>query len=140
MRASTNAIACKLSYNVITYTRDIIFIVLRPISASTIYLFEPPLLLQVDRFIFPDGHGVIILAEGRLLNLGCATGHPSFVMSCSFTNQVRLAPLSRACNRSLSRASAANHFPDSYVLQCHSSAFLVRRHLTVVGVFQFAYS
>ena len=36
---------------------------------------------QVDRFIFPDGHGVIVLASGRLLNLGCATGHPSFVMS-----------------------------------------------------------
>merc|ERR1712203_728081 len=43
---------------------------------------------QVDRFAFPDGHGIIILASGRLLNLGCATGHPSFVMSCSFTNQV----------------------------------------------------
>merc|ERR1712003_54483 len=43
---------------------------------------------QVDRFVFPDGHGVIVLAFGRLLNLGCATGHPSFVMSCSFTNQV----------------------------------------------------
>merc|ERR1712137_873876 len=43
---------------------------------------------QVDRFVFPDGHGVIVLAAGRLLNLGCATGHPSFVMSCSFTNQV----------------------------------------------------
>jgi len=44
---------------------------------------------QVDKFTFPDtGRGVIILAEGRLLNLGCATGHPSFVMSCSFTNQV----------------------------------------------------
>merc|ERR1712176_992459 len=42
----------------------------------------------VDRFVSPDGHGVIILASGRLLNLGCATGHPSFVMSCSFTNQV----------------------------------------------------
>jgi len=42
---------------------------------------------QVDRYVFPDGHGVIVLAEGRLLNLGCATGHPSFVMSCSFTNQ-----------------------------------------------------
>jgi len=42
---------------------------------------------QVDRFIFPDNKGVIVLAEGRLLNLGCATGHPSFVMSCSFTNQ-----------------------------------------------------
>merc|ERR1711904_277680 len=43
---------------------------------------------QVDRFAFPDGHGVIVLASGRLCNLGCATGHPSFVMSCSFTNQV----------------------------------------------------
>merc|ERR1712010_103235 len=43
---------------------------------------------QVDRFVFPDGHGVIILASGRLCNLGCATGHPSYVMSCSFTNQV----------------------------------------------------
>merc|ERR1711913_212575 len=42
---------------------------------------------QVDRFVFPDGHGIIMLASGRLLNLGCATGHPSFVMSCSFTNQ-----------------------------------------------------
>merc|ERR1711990_870650 len=42
---------------------------------------------QVDRFVFPDGHGVIVLASGRLSNLGCATGHPSFVMSCSFTNQ-----------------------------------------------------
>ena len=41
---------------------------------------------QLDRFEFPDGHGVLILAEGRLLNLGCATGHPSFVMSNSFTN------------------------------------------------------
>merc|ERR1712178_659121 len=43
---------------------------------------------QVDRFVFPDGHGIIVLASGRLLNLGFATGHPSFVMSCSFTNQV----------------------------------------------------
>jgi adenosylhomocysteinase len=42
---------------------------------------------QVDRWIFPDGHAIILLAEGRLVNLGCATGHPSFVMSCSFTNQ-----------------------------------------------------
>ena len=42
---------------------------------------------QVNRFEFPDGHGVIVLAQGRLLNLGCATGHPSFVMSCSFSNQ-----------------------------------------------------
>ena len=43
---------------------------------------------QVDEWAFPDGHSIIVLAEGRLLNLGCATGHPSFVMSTSFTNQV----------------------------------------------------
>ena len=43
---------------------------------------------QYDEWVFPDGHSVLVLAEGRLLNLGCATGHPSFVMSCSFTNQV----------------------------------------------------
>jgi len=43
---------------------------------------------QYDEFRFADGHSVLVLAEGRLLNLGCATGHPSFVMSCSFTNQV----------------------------------------------------
>merc|ERR1711918_312665 len=42
---------------------------------------------QVDKYTFADGHSVIVLAEGRLLNLGCATGHPSFVMSNSFTNQ-----------------------------------------------------
>uniref|UniRef100_A0A7S1KP40 Adenosylhomocysteinase n=1 Tax=Percolomonas cosmopolitus TaxID=63605 RepID=A0A7S1KP40_9EUKA len=43
---------------------------------------------QVDQWVFPDGHKILVLAEGRLVNLGCATGHPSFVMSCSFTNQV----------------------------------------------------
>ena len=43
---------------------------------------------QVDRYTFPDGHSIIVLAEGRLVNLGCATGHPSFVMSNSFSNQV----------------------------------------------------
>lgn len=43
---------------------------------------------QVDRYTFPDGHSIIVLAQGRLVNLGCATGHPSFVMSTSFTNQV----------------------------------------------------
>jgi len=52
---------------------------------------------QYDEWIFPDGHSVLVLAEGRLLNLGCATGHPSFVMSASFTNQV-LAQLELAQN------------------------------------------
>jgi adenosylhomocysteinase len=43
---------------------------------------------QVDKYIFPEGHEIFLLADGRLVNLGCATGHPSFVMSNSFTNQV----------------------------------------------------
>ena len=43
---------------------------------------------QVDQYTYPDGKHIILLAEGRLVNLGCATGHPSFVMSNSFTNQV----------------------------------------------------
>jgi adenosylhomocysteinase len=43
---------------------------------------------QVDKYTFPDGHSIYLLAEGRLINLGCATGHPSFVMSNSFANQV----------------------------------------------------
>jgi adenosylhomocysteinase len=47
-----------------------------------------PIKPQVDRFTFPDGNSIYLLAEGRLVNLGCATGHPSFVMSNSFTNQV----------------------------------------------------
>ncbi len=47
-----------------------------------------PIKPQVDHFIFPDGKKITLLARGRLMNLGCATGHPSFVMSCSFTNQV----------------------------------------------------
>ena len=53
---------------------------------------------QYDEFVFPDGHSILVLAEGRLLNLGCATGHPSFVMSASFTNQV-LAQLELAQNQ-----------------------------------------
>jgi adenosylhomocysteinase len=53
---------------------------------------------QVDRYTFPDGHSILLLAEGRLVNLGCATGHPSFVMSTSFTNQV-LAQISLATEK-----------------------------------------
>ncbi len=49
---------------------------------------EEPIKDQVDHFVFPDGKKIIVLAQGRLVNLGCATGHPSFVMSASFTNQV----------------------------------------------------
>jgi adenosylhomocysteinase len=53
-------------------------------SAKSVVNIKP----QVDRYLLPNGHHIILLAEGRLVNLGCATGHPSFVMSASFTNQV----------------------------------------------------
>lgn len=53
---------------------------------------------QVDRFLMPSGRHIILLAEGRLVNLGCATGHSSFVMSCSFTNQVLAQIMLFKCN------------------------------------------
>merc|ERR1712159_751566 len=83
---------------------------------------------QVDRFLFPDGHGVIILASGRLLNLGCATGHPSFVMSCSFTNQV-LAQLDLLKNC----REAQNYKNDVYLLPKDLDEKVARLHLPALG-------
>jgi len=82
---------------------------------------------QVDRFVFPDGHGVIVLAEGRLLNLGCATGHPSFVMSCSFTNQV-LAQLELWKERSSGKYGKA-----VYLLPKVLDEKVARLHLASLG-------
>jgi len=81
---------------------------------------------QVDRFLFPDGHGVIVLASGRLLNLGCATGHPSFVMSCSFTNQV-LAQLD------LLKAKEKGYKNDVYLLPKELDEKVARLHLPALG-------
>merc|ERR1712182_41204 len=81
---------------------------------------------QVDRFVFPDGHGVIILASGRLLNLGCATGHPSFVMSCSFTNQV-LAQLD------LLKAKEKGYKNDVYLLPKNLDEKVASLHLPALG-------
>merc|ERR1711912_67164 len=83
---------------------------------------------QVDRFVFPDGHGVIILASGRLLNLGCATGHPSFVMSCSFTNQV-LAQLDILKNWKETKAYKNN----VYLLPKDLDEKVARLHLPALG-------
>ncbi|KFG55060.1 putative adenosylhomocysteinase [Toxoplasma gondii FOU] len=83
---------------------------------------------QVDRFIFPeDNHGVIVLAEGRLLNLGCATGHPSFVMSCSFTNQT-LAQLDLWDNVATKR-----YQNDVYLLPKELDEKVARLHLPALG-------
>jgi len=80
---------------------------------------------QVDAWEFPDGHSVIVLAEGRLVNLGCATGHPSFVMSASFTNQV------------LAQIELFNKTEDYpvgvYVLPRHLDEKVARLHLDKLG-------
>lgn len=80
---------------------------------------------QVDHVIFPDGKRVIILAEGRLVNLGCATGHPSFVMSASFTNQV-LAQIELF-------ERAENYANQVYVLPKHLDEKVARLHLERIG-------
>jgi adenosylhomocysteinase len=76
--------------------------------------------------VFPDGHAILILAEGRLLNLGCATGHPSFVMSCSFTNQV-LAQMDLWANKDF-------YEPTVYRLPKKLDEEVARLHLEKIGV------
>ena len=80
---------------------------------------------QYDQWVFPDGHSVLVLAEGRLLNLGCATGHPSFVMSSSFTNQV-LAQIDLVANRAKYEAKV-------YTLPKHLDEKVARLHLDKLG-------
>jgi adenosylhomocysteinase len=81
---------------------------------------------QYDEWVFPDGHSVLVLAEGRLLNLGCATGHPSFVMSASFTNQV-LAQLEL-------QANAEKYEKRVYMLPKQLDEEVARLHLDHLGV------
>jgi adenosylhomocysteinase len=81
---------------------------------------------QYDEWVFPDGHSVMILAEGRLLNLGCATGHPSFVMSASFTNQV-MAQIALFTNDGQYEVKV-------YVLPKHLDEKVARLHLDKLGV------
>ena len=81
---------------------------------------------QYDEYVFPDGHSVMILAEGRLLNLGCATGHPSFVMSASFTNQV-MAQIELFANE-------GKYERKVYVLPKHLDEKVARLHLDKLGV------
>ena len=80
---------------------------------------------QVDQWVFPDGKAIIVLAEGRLLNLGCATGHPSFVMSNSFTNQV-IAQIELF-------GSPDNYENDVYILPKHLDEKVARLHLDKLG-------
>jgi adenosylhomocysteinase len=81
---------------------------------------------QVDKYVFPDGHEIYLLAEGRLVNLGCATGHSSFVMSNSFTNQV-LAQLDLWKNRE-------SYEKKVYTLSKKLDEEVARLHLEKIGV------
>lgn len=83
---------------------------------------------QVDRYEFPDGHGIIVLAQGRLLNLGCATGHPSFVMSCSFSNQA-LAQIDLWENRNTEKYVKGK----VYILPKELDEKVARLHLPALG-------
>ena len=80
---------------------------------------------QVDHVIFPDGKRIILLAQGRLVNLGCGTGHPSFVMSNSFTNQV-MAQIELWKNRD-------DYKNEVYVLPKHLDEMVARLHLERIG-------
>ena len=79
---------------------------------------------QVDKYVFPDGHCILLLADGRLVNLGCATGHPSFVMSNSFTNQT-LAQI---------ELNTKDYEIDVYRLPKHLDEEVARLHLEQLGV------
>ena len=81
---------------------------------------------QVDKYVFPDGHAMFLLAEGRLVNLGCATGHPSFVMSNSFANQT-LAQIELWANKD-------NYEKKVYILPKKLDEEVARLHLEKIGV------
>jgi adenosylhomocysteinase len=80
---------------------------------------------QTDKYVYPDGHAIFLLAEGRLVNLGCATGHPSFVMSNSFSNQT-LAQLDLWANK-------ASYKPGVYILSKKLDEEVARLHLGKIG-------
>jgi adenosylhomocysteinase len=117
-RMKHNAIVCNIGH----FDNEIDMAGLARIPGITRTNIKP----QVDSWDFPDGHSVIVLAEGRLVNLGCATGHPSFVMSASFTNQV-LAQIEL-----FTRTEA---YPVGvYVLPRHLDEKVARLHLDKLGV------
>jgi adenosylhomocysteinase len=114
-RMKHNAIVCNIGH----FDSEIEIVALRQYQWENI---KP----QVDHVIFPDGKRIIVLAEGRLVNLGCATGHPSFVMSNSFTNQV-LAQIELF-------AHGAKYEKKVYVLPKHLDEKVARLHLERIGV------
>jgi adenosylhomocysteinase len=114
-RMKNNAIVCNIGH----FDSEIEIVALKQYKWENI---KP----QVDHVIFPDGKRLIILAEGRLVNLGCGTGHPSFVMSSSFTNQT-LAQLELY-------TQGSKYQNKVYVLPKHLDEKVARLHLKKLGV------
>lgn len=118
-KMKNNAIVCNIGH----FDNEIDMAGLQGITGIKRINIKP----QCDRYEFPDKHGVIVLAEGRLVNLGCATGHPSFVMSCSFTNQV-------VAQMELWAEKATKKYDNQvYVLPKHLDEKVARLHLDHLG-------
>jgi len=118
-RMKNNAIVCNIGH----FDTEIDVAGLHKVPGMKVENIKP----QVDRFVQPNGVGIILLAEGRLVNLGCATGHPSFVMSCSFTNQA-LAQLELWTNK-----DNGKYENKVYVLPKHLDEKVARLHLNKLG-------
>jgi len=116
-RMKNQAIVCNIGH----FDNEIDMAGLKKVSGIVKENIKP----QVDKWTFKDGHCILVLAEGRLVNLGCATGHPSFVMSNSFTNQV-MAQVELFQN-------AANYEKKVYVLPKHLDEKVARLHLDQLG-------
>eukprot|EP00244_Chara_vulgaris_P011039 TRINITY_DN52_c0_g1_i7.p1 TRINITY_DN52_c0_g1~~TRINITY_DN52_c0_g1_i7.p1 ORF type:complete len:487 (+),score=113.10 TRINITY_DN52_c0_g1_i7:159-1619(+) len=121
MKMKNNAIVCNIGH----FDNEIDMAGLESHPGAKKTTIKP----QTDRWVFAEtGRGIILLAEGRLMNLGCATGHPSFVMSCSFTNQV-IAQLELWTER-----STGKYEKKVYVLPKHLDEKVAALHLPKLGV------
>merc|ERR1712100_999205 len=118
-RMKNNAIVCNIGH----FDTEIDVAGLHKTPGMKVENIKP----QVDRYVKPDGNGILLLAEGRLVNLGCATGHPSFVMSCSFTNQA-LAQLELWKEK-----DTGKYEKKVYVLPKHLDEKVARLHLDKLG-------
>merc|ERR1711959_80086 len=118
-RMKNNAIVCNIGH----FDTEIDVAGLHNTPGMKVINIKP----QVDRFVKADGNGILLLAEGRLVNLGCATGHPSFVMSCSFTNQA-LAQLELWKEK-----DTGKYEKQVYVLPKHLDEKVSRLHLDKLG-------
>ena len=116
------AIVCNIGH----FDNEIQVDLLNAMTGVKMEVIKPEDVGAVDKYTFPDGHCIYLLAKGRLVNLGCATGHPSFVMSNSFTNQV-LAQMDLWANKSTNK-------PGVYTLSKKLDEEVARLHLGKIGV------